>query len=179
MIASSSKLDAKVTAIVLLALSGFLLSLVLLVLRFPAVAEELGAGVRVWRGASQEPAFGEVAEEAREAAEAEASEPPPAPARATPRAKKRRRDGIRVHGAQGRAGPALYRTHRAGQWSRGVPTYRTRHRAGGYPTGGYIKTHRAGTWQGGRIVTHRAGKGETGKIRTHRAGSRMRTTRVE
>ena len=177
MIASSSKLDAKVTAIMFLALFGFLLSLALPVTRLPAVAEESGGGVRVWRGTSQGPAFGEVAEEAREAAEAEASEPPPAPA--TPRAKKRRRDGIRVHGAQGRAGPALYRTHRAGQPSRGVPTYRTRHRAGGYPSGGYIKTHRAGTWQGGRIRTHRAGQGETGKIKSHRGGVPMRTTRVQ
>ena len=194
MIAKTAKLDAKVTAIMFLALFGFLLSLALPVIWVAAEAEESGGGVRVWRGVSDqefegtpdtefdgipeevEAAPDEVEEAPEEVAEEESA---PEPTTTTKSTKKRKRQGIRVHTARGRAGPALYRTHRAGQRSRGPDTYRTRHRAGGYPTGGDYRMHRAGTWGTGEMVTHRAGQGETGKIKTHRAGSRMRQTRLQ
>lgn len=193
MIARASKLDTKVTAIILLALFGFLLALALPVIWVPAEAEESGGGVRVWRGVSDQEfegtpdeAFEGIPEEV-EAAPDEVEEAPeeiaeeesaPEPKTTTQRARKKKREGIRVHGAQGRSKPLL-KTHRAGQRSRGVPTYQTRHRAGGYPTGGNFRTHRAGTWGTGKMVTHRAGQGETGKIKSHRGGVPMRETRVK
>ena len=73
MIASRSNLDARVAAIMFFALFGFMLSVALPVLKFPAIAQESdGTGIRVWRGTSQDTDFGDaVAEEDEVAAEDE------------------------------------------------------------------------------------------------------------
>ena len=156
MIAKASKFEGKVTAIMVLALFAFLLSLAWPAMKSPAVAQEAGGGVRVWRGASQEPAFGEAAQQAREA-------PAAASTTKTPSARQRRGSGVRYHGGRVPVRPGAYRPRQAGQPKGGVPLSQTRHRAGGYPTAGRVNQHR------GRVPIHT----------TRGGGVTIRTTRVE
>ncbi len=136
MIAKTSKFDSKVTAVMFLALFGFLLAPAMPVTKLTAVAQESFSGIRVWRGASQEPAFGEAAQQAREAPAAEVSTS--ATASQTPAVRQRRGSGVRFHGGRVPGSPAAYRPRRAGQPKGGVPLSQRRHRAGGYPIAGRI-----------------------------------------